>query len=155
MTPRELRAHIRPLPEYLPRTHAMEAAIGVGAGFGGAWYRSQKEHWLGWLAEYAGPGAYSRRETMSRSARLAYNRIQCAPMLFWLGEAACVHPDQLDHAHTAVISAPTNGSAQCAALRDCLPWADIEHDLISRDYSIAARLRIRLSTWATPKQNGG
>jgi hypothetical protein len=26
-----------------------------------AWYRTQKEHWLGWLREYNGPGYYSRQ----------------------------------------------------------------------------------------------
>ena len=24
------------------------------------WYPNQKEHWLGWLREYDGPGAYDR-----------------------------------------------------------------------------------------------
>ena len=26
----------------------------------GVWYRTQKEHWLGWLSQYEGPGAYGR-----------------------------------------------------------------------------------------------
>jgi hypothetical protein len=72
MTPRILRCYINNLPEYLPRTKEMEAAISVGVGFDGAWYRSQKEHWLGWLAEYDGPGAYGRSAKTPRDAQYAY-----------------------------------------------------------------------------------
>jgi len=42
MTPRQIRAHIKPMPEPLPLTKALEQAIGVGVGFDKAWYRSQK-----------------------------------------------------------------------------------------------------------------
>jgi hypothetical protein len=27
---------------------------------GEVWYRAKKEHWLGWLGAYDGPGAYER-----------------------------------------------------------------------------------------------
>jgi hypothetical protein len=27
----------------------------------GVWYRTQKEHWLGWLSQYHGPGAYGAK----------------------------------------------------------------------------------------------
>jgi hypothetical protein len=55
------------------------------------WYTSppQKEHWLGWLREYDGPGAYSRQNA-DRSAELVYNHIVCPPMVLWLGEASGV-----------------------------------------------------------------
>jgi hypothetical protein len=42
MKPLVLRAHIHPLPEYPPRTRAMDETIGVGADFDGTWYRSEK-----------------------------------------------------------------------------------------------------------------
>jgi hypothetical protein len=67
MKPIVLPAHIRPLPEYLPRTRAMEEAIGVGVGFDDAWYRSQKEHWLGRLSEYDVPGASGRSSESPRT----------------------------------------------------------------------------------------
>lgn len=36
-----------------------------------AWYDTQKEHWLGWLADYDGPGYYGRqhRGAATRDAR--------------------------------------------------------------------------------------
>ena len=37
----------------------------------GKWYKTQKEHWLGWLREYHGPGCYGRQDSTPRNARLA------------------------------------------------------------------------------------
>jgi hypothetical protein len=54
------------------------------------WYKSQKEHWLGWLSEYDGPGFYGRKTNGSRSAEYAYNHIVCPPMVLWLAEASGV-----------------------------------------------------------------
>lgn len=31
------------------RTVNLEQRIQIGTGFHGKWYRSQREHWLGWL----------------------------------------------------------------------------------------------------------
>lgn len=152
MTPRTLRAYIRPLPEYLPRTQAMESRIQVGVGFDGAWYRSQKEHWLGWLAEYDGPGAYGRSRA-KRDARFVYNHIQCAPMLFWLSEALETPSDVLDMTFQAVVAAPNRGAQQCAALRAHLPWDQIADRLAARDYPLLSRLRIKAARMR--KQNGG
>jgi hypothetical protein len=145
MTPRELRAHIRPLPEYMPRTCAMEKAIGVGAGFDGAWYRSQKEHWLGWLAEYYGPGAYGRSEKSLRTAKYAYNHIQCAPMLFWLAEALGAQEHGLKTGFDEVVGISEKGAPQCAALRRCIPWSEIERALDNWQYSRFERSKIMLA----------
>ena len=145
MTPRVLRAHIRPLPEYLPRTKALEQAIQVGVGFDGAWYRSQEEHWLGWLKEYDSPGAYDRSDKAKRDAETIYNRIQCAPMLFWLGEALQLPPAQLDAAFTAVVRIEAKGGPQCAALRSVTSWRDIAKTFEATDYARFDRLRIRLA----------
>lgn len=102
MKPLVLRAYIRPLPEYLSRTKALENEIGVGVGYDGAWYRSQKEHWLGWLSEYDGPGAYGRTDATQRNGAYIYNHIQCAPMLFWLSEALGASQERLELAFGAV-----------------------------------------------------
>lgn len=49
------------------------------------WYTTQKQHWLGWLSHYHGPGAYGRKPGLpKRAARFASNHIVCAPMLLWL-----------------------------------------------------------------------
>jgi hypothetical protein len=56
----------------------------------GAWYRTQREHWLGWLKDYPGPGAYGRKTAARRDARYAYNHIVEPLMLIWLISAAGV-----------------------------------------------------------------
>jgi hypothetical protein len=126
-------------------TRAMEEAIGVGAGFDGAWYRSQKEHWLGWLSEYNGPGAYGRSEKQKRTAEYAYNHIQCAPMLFWLAEALGVQEHCLAAGFQAVLDVPEKGARQCAVLRRCISWAEIERGRIGWQYNWADRCRIKFA----------
>jgi hypothetical protein len=152
MTPRTLRAYIKPLPEYLNKTRAMETALREGTGFNKAWYRSQKEHWLGWLAEYDGPGAYGRSDA-KRDARFVYNHIQCAQMLFWLSEALDTPSDILNTTFEAVVAAPNRGAQQCAALRSHLPWDQIADRLAARSYPLLARLRIKAARMRS--QNGG
>lgn len=48
------------------------------------WYKTQKEHWLGWLREYHGPSAYGRKNGRRRDAKFAYNHIVEPKMLVWL-----------------------------------------------------------------------
>ena len=67
MTPKQLRAKIRKLPVWDYDTR----------GTWGTWYRSQEEHWRGWLADYDGPGYYNRKDC-NRSAEFVYNHINCA-----------------------------------------------------------------------------
>lgn len=69
MNPRILRRKIKLLDADLPRHKELEADLAEGVGYG-AWYSSQKEHWLGWLAEYDRPGAYGRVVGQQRSAAL-------------------------------------------------------------------------------------
>lgn len=139
-----LLAHIRPLPYSCTRCTELEKAIGVGVGFSGAWYRSQKEHWIGWLSEYDGLGAYRRETKVLRGASYAYNRIQCAPMLFWLSEALSAPEAQLDSAFDAVVKSPRQGGSQCAALRKISPWKVAEDLLKDREYSFAERVKIKV-----------
>lgn len=122
MAPRQLRQHIKRLDASTPRHKKLEHALREGVGFGNAWYSSQKEHWLGWLIEYDGLGAYGRQTGKARDARYAYNHIQCAPMLFWLAEALDVGDQELDSAFEAVLAAPRRNASQCAALRKVIPW---------------------------------
>ena len=48
------------------------------------WYRTQKEHWSGWLEEYDGPGAYGRQNKHKRNARFVYNHVVCPGLLLYL-----------------------------------------------------------------------
>jgi hypothetical protein len=87
----------------------------------GKWYRTQKEHWLGWLAEYHGPGAYGRAGTTRRDAEFAYNHIVEVKMLTWLIEAAGVSPALVRRAQRSVAAA-TSLQQKAAAVRRHVPW---------------------------------
>lgn len=149
MTPHQLRNHIRALPEHQPRTIALEAATQIGTGHDNAWYRSQQEHWLGWLREYGGPGAYGRSDvTSQKDAAYVYNHIQCAPMLFWLAEALDMPETDLQRASHSILAAPAKGASQCKALRQIFPWAAIAAQLATKHpapSTIRERVTNRLS----------
>ncbi len=68
------------------------------------WYSSQKEHWLGWLRQYDGPGYYGRKNPQ-RSAEFVYNHIGCPPMLLWLGEACRIPRQRVMEAKRAALAA--------------------------------------------------
>lgn len=113
----------------VPLHKEMEAILGIGSEFGSAWYSSQKEHWVKWLAEYETPGFYGRQTKTKRDARYIYNHIMCPPMLFWLAEAACVPKLELKAAFRAVIAAKPNPAKRCAALRQHVRWELVELSL--------------------------
>jgi hypothetical protein len=100
------------------------------------WYRSQKEHWLGWLGEYAGSGAYGRKGGVGRDARFAYNHIVEPAMLLYLARAAGVARTRLAAARRDAAAGRTL-MEQSAAIRKIIPWevvaaklwADYEHSL--------------------------
>lgn len=129
MSPKQFRRVIQTLSDDLPRYRAIEHQLQEGTGFGNAWYSSQKRHWLGWLDEYNGPGAYGRKIQTGRDAQFIYNHIQCAPMLFWLAEALRFSKVSLDAAEQAILAAPRCNASQCAAFRSVIPWSEIEMKL--------------------------
>jgi len=90
----------------------------------GVWYTTQKEHWLGWLREYDGPGAYGRISGQNRDAKYAYNHIVCPEMLLWLIEAAGVRRDLVENARAAY-QAGTTMMQKSGAIRRCVPWAEL------------------------------
>jgi hypothetical protein len=88
----------------------------------GKWYRTQKEHWLGWLAEYGGPGAYGRKGGKNQDAEFAYNHIVEYRMLLWIIHAAGVQR-KLVRQVKAVIDEEKSMPANSAAVRKIVPWA--------------------------------
>ena len=83
VTPKSLSRKIKGLRVSAPITASYERALmtrGVWSNQG-VWYITQKEHWLGWLSQYDGPGAYGRKTRSGRSAEFVYNHINCPPML--------------------------------------------------------------------------
>ena len=133
MTPRGLRRKLQLLKDRPPITTAFEQALTKqGAwSFEKVWYKSQKEHWLGWLSEYDGPGFYGRK-TGSRSAEYAYNHIVCPPMVLWLSEASGVDKSLVIAAKRAALKAAASLPSKSAAIRKVVPWAIIEAALNSK-----------------------
>ncbi|MBR0405923.1 MAG: hypothetical protein IJI68_12125, partial [Eggerthellaceae bacterium] len=58
MTPGGLARKIKTLRATRPITASYARTLEIRGIWKseGVWYRSQKEHWLGWLSEYDGPG---------------------------------------------------------------------------------------------------
>jgi len=90
----------------------------------GVWYKTQKEHWLGWLSGYDGPGAYGRKVHARRDARFVYNHIVCADMLFWLAKAAGVNAQLVEAARDAA-KQEVSLQSKSAAIRRNVPWSEI------------------------------
>jgi hypothetical protein len=134
MTPRLLSRKISKLRVRSPITASYWREL-VARGIWddqGVWYTSQKEHWLGWLSEYDGPGAYDRKSRTGRSAEFAYNHIGCPPMLLWLAEAAGVSKTKVLAAKRSALSARRNRAPHCAMIRRAIPWSVIEERLQGR-----------------------
>jgi hypothetical protein len=131
MTPRSLFRKIRLLRVSAPITASYERALmarGIWNNHG-VWYTAQKEHWLGWLSEYDGPGAYGRKTWTGHSAEFVYNHINCPPMLLWLAEAAGVSKRDVLAAKRTALSARQNRGTHCAVIRRAVPWPMIEERL--------------------------
>jgi hypothetical protein len=131
MTPRLMLRKIKKLRVKAPITASYGRAL-VARGVWddeGVWYTSQKEHWLGWLSEYDGPGAYDRKSWTGRSAQFVYNHIGCPPMLLWLAEASGVSRTKVLAAKRSSLSARGNRATHCAMIRTAIPWTVIEERL--------------------------
>lgn len=112
---RKLILAIKKLPEDAPRDRK------------GVWYRTQKEHWLGWLSEYHGPGAYGRIGR-GKDARFAYNHIVEVDMLLWIIKAAGMKPERVKAAQHAAKNGKTL-MAKSGAVRKQVPWDDLAQAL--------------------------
>jgi hypothetical protein len=105
------------------------------------WYRTQKEHWIGWASGYpsSGGGAYSRKPGQRRAAAL-YGRIRNLDMLRWLAEAAGVSGRLLARAREAAASAASRGGpAQAAAFRAVVTWPAVLEALREQKIEIPRR----------------
>ena len=103
------------------------------------WYRTQKEHWLGWLSEYRGPGAYGRKIDKTRDARFAYNHIVEPKMLLWLAEAGGVSPRLVNAARSESARA-TAKQQQSAVVRRYVPWEVVANSLWPPPGPVSARV---------------
>ena len=115
-----------------PITIRFERALRAAGWWGvrPVWYSSHKEHWLGWLKEYEGPGFYNRKN-WNRTAEYAFNHIVCPPMLLWLCEACGLDTATVKRAAAAAKKAGPTLPAMARAIRQVIPWAEVEECLRS------------------------
>ena len=102
------------------------------------WYKTQHEHWLGWLRAYDGPGAYNRKNA-NRSAEYVYNHIVNPQMLIYLAEATKVRRALLTKATEAALSRRVSMSSMSSAIRRIIPWTIVEEALGGRPVSLRAK----------------
>lgn len=93
----------------------------------GVWYKTQKEHWLGWLGEYNSPGAYGRKN-WNRDARFAYNHVVCPELLLYLIRAIPLQPELIE-AVEAAYQQGTSLMQKSGAIRKFVSWEVIEQAL--------------------------
>lgn len=103
------------------------------------WYLTQKEHWVGWLFEYNGPGAYSRKTTDGRDARFVYNHVVQPEMLVYLAHAAGVSRPKRTAARK-ILNTNQSLMRQAAAIRKLLPWELVAIALWSNNSSRSGRV---------------
>lgn len=90
----------------------------------GIWYMTQKEHWLGWLKEYTGPGAYGRKN-WKHDAQFVYNHVVCPEMLLFLIRSLPLHFEKIQWAEEACNNAESS-MEKVGAIRKIASWKDIE-----------------------------
>jgi len=95
-------------------------------------YTTQKQHWLGWLKDYDGPGYYGRLSNKKRDAKFAYNHIVEPKMLDWIIEASGTKPELAGSVRSIMA---TTGSMQqkSSAIRKLVPWADLASKLFGNN----------------------
>lgn len=129
MDAKGLRAVIEKLPNHGEYSQKLEAHKRLAINRI-PWYKSQKEHWIGWLKEYDGPGFYNRKNQTGRDAKYIYNHIMCSPMVLYLPEALGVSQTLIKKAFNAVIKSGDPGMAkQCGMIRKILPFELVEPKL--------------------------
>lgn len=92
------------------------------------WYCTQKQHWLGWLRYYHGPGAYGRKNQVRRDARFAYNHVVNPYLLSWLVKASGA-PAPIVASVNRLCSRHASFMTRSGAIRAVVPWEMIERKL--------------------------
>ena len=108
------------------------------------WYKTQKEHWLGWLGGYNGPGFY-KRKNWKRDARFAYNHVVCPELLMYLIRAIPLKPELVEFAEQAYQTGTTL-MEKAGAIRKVVPWLEIYQVLWGKEEtSFLEKIGIRKS----------
>ena len=123
------------------RTNALEQELRIGTGFHGKWYRSQRDHWLGWLVVQECRARSMDLAPDAVPARGVWQRLNCSPMMFWLADAAGAAPEALYLARASALAAsainPKDGAPHGTMMRRVLPWEIVETALARHGVSAA------------------
>lgn len=143
MTPKQFQKLVRMLPEKTPIHAACEKILQKRhITLRDAWYRSQWEHWQGWLSECDGAGAYNRKKP-HKTAESVYNSIACPPMLIWLAEAVGLHKELVLKTKAIALTEGQTFPRQCGSIRKIVPWGMIADGLLAKAADkIAAKTKL-------------
>ncbi len=123
----ELIGHMEAYPEAPPRTTELEQRIRIGTGFHNKWYRSQKDHLLGWMVVQECQARKRGVDPANVDAKGMWGRLKCSPAMFWLAECARVPDNVLAKAERAAMAAaainPMDGDPHGKMMREVLPWS--------------------------------
>ncbi len=134
-TPQQLRRAIARLSPYSPITEKFTvqwAKLGSKCGQlppKKPWWKTQQEHWLGWLKGWNGPGYYGRKD-WNHSAEFVYNHIVNPGMLIYLIEGAKVHENHIRKAIRTALANASSMASMSSAIRRIIPWWIVEHNLL-------------------------
>lgn len=88
------------------------------------WYKTQKEHWLGWLKNYDGPGAYGRQPGRQHDARYVYNHVVNPYMLLYLIKVLDM-PAEIVAAAQAACERGKTLMEKSGLIRKIVPWSAV------------------------------
>ena len=97
-----------------------------------AMHRTQKDHWIGWLLNYFGPGFYGR-QNWKRDARFVYNHVVNPKLLIYLIRAIPLRPELVEAAENAYAQSGNTMMAQSGAIRKVVPWSEIYQALWGKE----------------------
>ena len=130
LTQNQLKRIIAAQSAIAARTDRLEKQIRIGVGFHGKWYRSQREHWLGWIVAKERMALQKGENPDAIVARKRWTNLNCIPMMFWLAEVAGVPDEVLTGAESAAVEAAAINDKDCQqhgkAMRVVLPWTGLE-----------------------------
>jgi hypothetical protein len=133
--PSALRRRIQRLPVESPITDRFSVRWRSLRGEGqrereDPWYDNQRQHWLRWLEQYGGPGAYGRKDS-DRSAQFVYRQVVNPKMLVYLAEASGVSKKVIAAGVRAALAKHTSTmAAMSGAFRREVPWEMVEAALL-------------------------
>jgi hypothetical protein len=117
----ELLRAVRRLPATTPESDRLSKGV----------YATHKDHWIGWLEEYDGPGYYSR-SNWDVDARTVYQRLNNGNMIVWINEAAGESPTRIRLTIAKMLQGGPRKQMMAMIARSFLPWERTAWLLLNR-----------------------